>query len=78
MSTEIHTLHMWLLLENERSLIVADAAKNARREFCLPRSLIDRLTKLPKSAEPLTYRPIEFTLPAWKIEAAGLWEFVVS
>jgi len=76
--TEIHTLRMWLIFENERSLIVADAAKNARREFCLPRSLIDRMTKFPKPDEPLTYRPIEFTLPGWKVESAGLWEFVVS
>jgi hypothetical protein len=78
MSDEKHTLHMWLLAENPRSLIVADAAFNARREWCLPRSLIDRLTKFPKPPERLTYQPIKFTLPAWKIESSGLWEFVVS
>lgn len=78
MSAEVQTLYMWLVFENERSLIVADAATNARREFCLPRSLVERLRKFPRPNEPLTYRPVEFTLPAWKVEQEQLGSFVVS
>lgn len=72
----IETLRMWLVYENERAVRVASAAINPSRELWLPRSLIDRLTKNPKSAEPMSYQPIEFTLPEWKINQENLWEFV--
>ncbi len=77
MSAEKHTLRMWLIFENERSLVLAEANRGARREVCLPRSLIDRLTKFPRPPEPLSFQPVEFTLPEWKVEEQQLWDCVV-
>lgn len=77
MKAETETLNLWLIWENPRSLFVCTAASNPPRKLHLPRSLIDRLTKFPKPAEPMFgYQPIELTLPAWKIEQEQLWDFV--
>ena len=70
-----HTLRMWLIRENDRSILVASAASLPKREIWLPRSLIDRLSKQPQ--EPNAYQPIEFTLPEWKVDLMNLWEWVL-
>jgi hypothetical protein len=76
-SNDVETLRMWLAIERPTALLVMDAELNAARRWWLPRSLIPRLTKSPKT-DPLGYQPVEFTLPAWKVREAGLDEFITS
>lgn len=76
-STTTETLRAFLIAEKPSAILIGNSDVNPTRQCWLPRSLIDRLTKSPKRG-PLTHTPIEFTLPEWKIEQDGLWEFVAG
>lgn len=70
---------MWLITETDLAVLVCDSATKriGGREIWIPRTLIERLTKKP-AAHACALRPVEFTLPEWKINQDNLWDFVIG
>lgn len=69
-------LRMFLHQDNGRAVLVGNAAVNPTRLQWLPRSLIGYARK--DAGQPGQAPGYVFTLPEWKVDEAGLWEFVTD
>jgi hypothetical protein len=73
-----HTLRMFLAEERPGAVCVMTTPSGGGRVEWIPRSLIAYSRKERGSEATGERLPYLFTLPEWKIEQRGLWDFVTN
>jgi hypothetical protein len=72
------TLRMFLAEERPTAVCVMSTPNGGGLVEWIPRSLIAYARKERNADEPGARAPYVFTLPEWKIDQRGLWDFVTN